>query len=70
VNESLSLTEIEARLALEQAAHEKAAADVRDANERSRVASHNVEALKLLLRFAKAFAAGEALPDPRDRYSY
>jgi hypothetical protein len=70
VNESLSLAEIEARLTQEKAAYDKAAADVRDANERSRVAQHNVDALKLLLRFAKAFAAGEALPDARDRYPY
>jgi predicted nucleic acid-binding Zn-ribbon protein len=70
VNDVLSLSEIEARIATEQAAYEKAAADVRDANERARVAQHNVEALKLLLRFGTAYAKGEAMPDPRDRYPY
>lgn len=61
-----SLSAIEARLERERATASEAERAVRAASARYATATKNAAALDALLKLARAFAAGEALPAVRD----
>lgn len=70
MNDTLSLSEIEARIATEQAAAEAANRAINEANQRYAEATRNAAALRLMLRIARAAATGEGMPDVRGTGNY